>query len=129
MKYLFLIIILLIFGACTSTRSVFSENLADTEWVLEDNHLKLMNEITLRIEEGRVSGNASCNNYFGNVIIDTATRHFSVGKLGVTRKACSKMSPESYFLKMLEKTNKYRLNRGVLELYQDQVLLLKFKKK
>lgn len=129
MRYLFLTIILLTLGACVSTRSVYSENLIDTQWVLEDNHLNPTNEITLRIEEGRVSGNASCNNYFGNVIIDTATKHFSVGKLGVTRMACPKMSAENYFLKMLEKSNKYRLHHDVLELYQDQVLLLKFKKK
>lgn len=132
MKYVFLVIILVVLGACSSVSSVISGdkmNLEKTEWVLEDNNLNPVNEITLGIEEGRIFGNASCNNYFGGVEIDANTGHFSVGNLGLTRKACHKMSAEHYFMSVLDKVNKYKINQGSLELYQDNVLLLKFKKK
>lgn len=132
MKYLFLTITLIFLGACSSVSSIMSDSkvtLEKTEWILEDNNLNPANEITLGIEGGRIFGNASCNNYFGEVVVDINIGYFSVRNLGLTRKACHKMSAEHYFMSVLDKVNKYKINQGNLELYQDNVLLLKFKKK
>ena len=39
------------------------------------------------------------------------------------------MNSEQYFLNLLEKVNKYQSTSQNLELYQDNILLLKFRKK
>ncbi|WP_435525663.1 META domain-containing protein [Chryseobacterium indoltheticum] len=42
--------------------------------------------------------------------------------------ACANMSVEQNFLDMLNKANKYVVSGNTLELYQDNLLLLKFNK-
>ena len=66
--------------------------------------------------DGRVSGHAGCNGYFGSVII--AGDAMSFGNLGATRKACAEpaMSQEDRLLKALDSTRGYRLQAGELVL-------------
>lgn len=47
-------------------------------------------------EPGRVSGQAPCNRYFGEVVSDGAALTF--GKMGATMMACENMAAESDFL-------------------------------
>lgn len=132
MKNIFFLFILLFLGACSSVPIISNTkktNLENSQWVLEDNNIVNSNEITLSIEKGKISGNASCNNYFGNLHYEASTNKFSINNLGVTRMHCPKMSTENNFLGILEKVNKYQLKQDYLELYKDQILLLKFKKK
>jgi putative lipoprotein len=65
-------------------------------------------------EDGRVSGQAGCNGYFGSVIIDGAGMSF--GNLGATRKACPEpmMVQEGSLLAALDNTRGYRLEAGDL---------------
>lgn len=133
MKNLFLSLILLVLGACTGiptkTPSKMGKNtsLTNTHWILEDNSTS--NEITLFVESDKVSGNASCNDYFGGLTTDVSSGTFKIDKIGATRKACPKMSAEQYFLSVLEKVDRYYATNETLELYEGNVLLLKFKKK
>lgn len=132
MKNIFLLFILLVLGACSSVPLISTSKttaIENIQWVLEDNNVVDSREITLLIEKEKVSGNASCNNYFGNIYYDVSTNNFFISNLGVTRKSCSKMSVEIDFLGILEKVNKYQLKQDYLELYKDQILLIKFKKK
>ena len=66
--------------------------------------------------DGKVSGNAGCNGYFGSVII--AGEAMSFGNLGSTRKACAEpaMSQEGRLLDALDSTRGYRLQDGSLVL-------------
>lgn len=133
MKYFILALGVLVLGACSSIPSLSKKDttmtLEDSQWILDDSSLSPNNEITLSIEGSRIFGNASCNNYFGEFTSDNIQHTFAIKGVGVTRKMCHKMSAEKYFLKMLDKVNKYKFNKGNLELYQDNILLLKFKKK
>jgi putative lipoprotein len=66
--------------------------------------------------DGKVSGHAGCNGYFGSVIIDGEAMSF--GNLGATRMACAEpaMSQEDRLLRALDSTRGYRLLEGNLVL-------------
>jgi heat shock protein HslJ len=59
--------------------------------------------------DGKVSGHAGCNGFFGSVIIDGEAMSF--GNLGATRMACPEpaMSQEDKLLRALDSTRGYRL--------------------
>lgn len=65
---------------------------------------------TLAIDaDGRVSGDAGCNRYFGSAEVDGGTVTFS--GLGATRRACAdaaRMAQEARFLEALGTTAAYR---------------------
>lgn len=72
-------------------------------------------ESTLQVaEDGKVSGNAGCNGYFGSVIIDGEAMSF--GNLGATKIACPEpaMGQENRLLGALDGTRGYRLQGGQL---------------
>lgn len=133
MKKLFFSLFLIILSSCSTnpTRmiSVKNTSLTNTHWVLDDNSIAMTNhEITLFIEHDKVSGNASCNNYFGTLRTDISG-NFKVQNIGATRQNCHKINTEHYFFNLLEKANKYHSTSQNLELYQDNILLLRFRKK
>jgi len=66
--------------------------------------------------DGKVSGNAGCNRYFGSAILSGEA--MSVGNLGTTNRACQEpaMSQEARLLQALDGTRGYRV--------QDDTLLL-----
>lgn len=130
MKNVFLsIIAFLILASCStmiSSRKGSQPSIVNTKWVLSEN-VKGKTP-TLNIENGRVSGNAGCNNYFGELLMDSTAGNFSATKVGSTRMMCENMSVEDNFMKMLSEVNKYTVNGNVLELYKDDLLLMKFTK-
>ena len=65
-------------------------------------------------DDGKVSGHAGCNGYFGSVIIDTAAMSF--GNLGSTKIACPEpaMGQEDRLLRALDGTRGYRLEDASL---------------
>lgn len=101
--------------------------LNNTSWVLEENS-KTNAGITLEIAKGRVSGFSGCNNYFSELITHPKGT-FQVKSIGATRMLCDNISVEEDYLNLLEKVNKYVISETSLELYKDNVLLLKFKRK
>ena len=104
-----------------------SVHLNNTSWVLEENS-KTNSGITLEISKGRVSGFSGCNNYFSELTTNSKDT-FQVKSIGATRMLCDNISVEEDYLNLLEKVNKYVINETSLELYKDNVLLLKFKRK
>ncbi len=113
----------------TVTKTVNTSNqpsLENTKWQLAD-HVK--GKIpTLTVEGGKLNGNAGCNNYFGEINLDANTGSFSAKNIGSTKMICDNMATETNFLGMVPKANKYRVAGSSLELYQDNLLLLKFNK-
>ena len=93
-----------------------------------DNNFSGAKAPTLVIEGKRITGNGGCNNYFSDVVITTSTGTFDVGNVGATKMACDNMMTEQSYFTVLEQVNKYVVNEGYLELYKDNLLLLKFKK-
>lgn len=66
-------------------------------------------------ENARVSGNASCNNFFGSYELREGNR-ISFGQLGSTMMACLDMSAESTFLQILQKVDNYAIKDDTLSL-------------
>ena len=116
--------------ACTSMSSskVGSSqvNIANTKWSLAENVKG--NKPTLVLEAGKLTGNAGCNNYFGELSLDATAGNFKTNNVGSTRKICENMEVESQFFNMLKEVDKYVVNAGVLELYKGNLLLMKFNK-
>ena len=104
------------------------ESVANTKWTLVDNNFSGAKAPTLVIEGKRITGNGGCNNYFSDVVITASTGTFDVGNVGATKMACDNMMTEQSYFSVLEQVNKYVVNEGYLELYKDNLLLLKFKK-
>lgn len=132
MKNLFLSIgVAIILASCGATSSTSSAtkkqaSITNSYWTLADN---VKGRIpTLYIEGDKLSGNGGCNNYFGVVSTNTEGGLFSAKDVRGTRMACDDMSTEINYLDMLRKANRYVVSGDILELYQDNLLLLKFKK-
>lgn len=79
-------------------------------------------------EQGRLSGSAGCNSYFGEVKIDPDQLTFSVGPLGTTRMACSEqvMTQEAAFLDLLGRVTRFAIKDGKLLLFSDTEEVLTF---
>ena len=132
MKNLFLsLFALLIVFSCTTLSNISKVgskqvSVANTQWTLAES-VKGKTP-TLILENNKVSGNAGCNNYFGNLMMDTTAGNFSVSNVGATKMACDNMDVENNYLNMLQQANKYVVNGNVLELYKGNLLLMKFNK-
>ncbi len=84
---------------------------------------------TIRFENGRVTGNASCNTYFGGYSAEGA--ELELGPLGATRKACAFPAEgllEARFLNSLAKVKRYGVSGGFLVLYTTDRETLVFKR-
>ena len=101
-------------------------NIANTQWTLADN-VKGKTP-TLNIESARITGNGGCNNYFADLMIDRTVGNFSTKNIGSTKMACDNMSEETNYFSMLGAATKYVVNGTTLELYKENLLLLKFNK-
>lgn len=88
--------------------------LTGTEWVVKDiagRELEEKSEANLEfMPDGRIHGNASCNQYSGSWSLTGAT--VEVGKLAVTRKACPPvvMDQEDRFLRLLESARTFDIS-------------------
>ena len=101
-------------------------NITNTKWTLADNVKG--KKPTLVVESGKITGNGGCNNYFADLMLDPTVGNFSTNNIGATKMACENMSEETNFFSMLSATTKYVVTGNTLELYKDNLLLLKFTK-
>lgn len=110
-------------GACTLTEDVpdkQAELVYGRTWIAEEMGGQPvpgdLEPSLVLAPDGKVTGNAGCNGYFGSVII--AGEAMSFGNLGSTRKACAEpaMVQESKLLNALDSTRGYRLQDGELVL-------------
>lgn len=120
----------IIIASCASLSKTGTKQVSvvNTKWILTDNHFSSNKAPTLIIENNRVTGNGSCNNYFSDIVLNPQNGTFDVGDLGSTKMACDSMATEQNYFNLLEQVNKYIVNGDYLELYKDNLLLLKFKK-
>lgn len=132
MKNLFLsIIAVLTVSSCTTLSNVSKigskqVSITNTQWTLAET-VKGKTP-TLIIENNKLSGNAGCNNYFGTLMLDTTAGNFSASGIGATKMACENMETENNFLSMLQEANKYVVSGNTLELYKNNLLLMKLNK-
>ena len=108
-------------------KSSKQEVVTNTKWTLTD-QVSGSKTPTLNIEDKRISGNSGCNNFFAEATVDANNGTFLVGNVGSTRMACNDLKTEQNFFNLLEQANKYTVKDGYLELYKDNLLLLRFRK-
>ena len=79
-------------------------------------------------EEGRISGSAGCNRYFGEATVDGDALTFSTGPLGMTRMACSEeiMVQEAEFIETLGQVTRFAIEEETLYLFTDGEEVLVF---
>ena len=100
--------------------------LVGTSWKMAE---KVSGKVpTLNFEDGKVNGNAGCNNFFATVENMESAGKVSFSNSGATKMMCADMSTETSFLNMLPKVNRYKIAGNTLELYQNELLLMKFNK-
>jgi hypothetical protein len=101
-------------------------SLANTKWTLADN---VKGKIpTLNIEGEKSMEMQDVTIILERLTIDPASGKFAASQMGSTKMACDNMSVEKNFMDMVQKANKYVVSGSTLELYQDNLLLLKFNK-
>ena len=66
--------------------------------------------------QARVTGNASCNQFFGTYELMAGNRLRFAPNLGATMMACDALEQEREFLDMLPRVDNYTLGDGVLSL-------------
>jgi heat shock protein HslJ len=123
--------------ACTAPRKATRMNELGGGWVLAvfPHEKKTLAEvfgtrvIDLRFapDSNRVSGSTGCNRFHGSYTADTAMLRFSPD-MALTRMACPGNS-EALFLNAMARVNRYRINEGQLELFQNKELVMVFARK
>lgn len=135
-------VVLLIFGlflvSCSSLRSssdfsTVKKAIIGNVWLLQDENGAVVSyngqhvSMEFRQESSGLQavGFAGCNRYFSTVDIQPGFMNFS--QPGATLMACPDMEGETAFLDLLSKVNAYEISGNEFKLYQDKILLLRFK--
>jgi heat shock protein HslJ len=127
-KILLATVIILSVVSCGAISTITKKqpSLVNTKWVLVDNTSG--KTPTLIVESARITGNGGCNNYFSEVVLNSGNGNFVLGNIASTKMACNNMNIEQNYFDVLQQANKYTVKNGILELYKDNLLLLRFKK-
>ncbi len=86
--------------------------------------------ITFDLKENKVSGNNSCNQYFGTLNSNGNTINFKDTKTGMTRMSCPG-NGENTYMKTLEQIDSYSISEDgkTLNLLMGDVAMMRFEKK
>jgi len=106
-----------------------SQELAGTSWlatfvntessdgVVTSSSIQAAQQTLSFATDGKISGNAGCNDYFANY--EAKGKDLSISTIGSTKMFCGDglMAEESAFLAALEKANTYRITGGSLQIF------------
>lgn len=127
--YRFILIPLLALSACQKDETVSGQTLDSDTWVLQSlNTEAISTEITLTFpEEGKISGRAPCNRYFG---AQTAPLPwFSVKNIGATKMACPNLALEAQYFEALAQMTLAEISGNTLVLKNDAGNALVYQKR
>lgn len=142
---LFLLATVLLLGACRTSgepesqhvpgQPVHDSRIEDRRWLL----VEAMGQPYAPADDGnaafilfdsdasRVTGNGSCNNFFGEYVLDAGQR-IRFGKLGATMMACADMTTEQSVMEALRRVDNYAVSGDQLSLNRARMApLLRFK--
>jgi heat shock protein HslJ len=131
----------LIFMACNSTKSA-PKVTASLEGTWELNYItgpriafdglypNKKPTITFNLKENKVSGNNSCNQYFGQLKSEGNKISFKEAKMGMTMMACPGEG-ENVYMKTLEKIDSYSISEDgkTLNFIMGDIAMMRFEKK
>jgi heat shock protein HslJ len=140
MKKLFALLFVssLLFTACkTAPISDFNtvkQLIESNTWLLQDENGTVVSynnqEVSMNFDKTnglQAVGFAGCNRYFATVTLLPESIKF--GQAGSTMMACPEMEGEQAFLDLLSQVNSYEVSNNELKLFQNKILLMRFKKK
>ncbi len=140
MKKILLLIVFssILFSSCkTSAVADFGkikQTIESNTWLLQDENGTVVSYNNQEVSMSFINDNglqavgfAGCNRYFSSVVLLPESMKFT--QAGSTMMACPEMEGEQAFLSLLTQVNAYEIIGNELNLYQDKILLLKFKKK
>ena len=113
-------------GSPARTGRLSVEALAGPTWVLRewgrDELAPAEPEVSLRFENGRVSGSAGCNNYFATAAGGELPGDLKIGPAGATQMMCPDpaMAVETRFLQQVGGVRQLRFNGGQLALVYEK---------
>jgi heat shock protein HslJ len=86
--------------------------------------------ISFDLNENRVSGNNSCNQYFGTLKVEGNKINFKDAKMGMSMMACPG-NGENTYMKMLEKIDSYSISEDgkTLNFIMGDIAMMRFEKK
>ena len=86
--------------------------------------------ITFDSKENKVSGNNSCNQYFGTLKVEGNKINFKDAKMGMTMMACQGEG-ENVYMKTLEKIDSYSISEDgkTLNFIMGDMAMMRFEKK
>lgn len=124
--------LILTLTSCGTVPATVSTNL-NGEWKLQnDNSSETgMSDEPLSIafdvqEAGKITGFGGCNYYGGNYSKVESGITFS--EVYSTKRACPDLDDENRFFELLNKTDRFEIKGNNLYFYQDNLLLLHFKR-
>ena len=140
MKKIILIALCLTFIACKSTQSVMKTT-ASLEGTWQLNYISgpriafdglypnKKPSISFDLAANRVSGNNSCNQYFGALKVDGNTINFKDAKMGMTMMACPGEG-ENVYMRTLEKIDSYSISEDgkTLNFIMGDIAMMRFEK-
>ena len=112
--------VLALFASCNS--EPVGGELANSYWTVSTAKLDRQTiqfpkaaDINLVFSQGKLSGKAPCNNYFGAYSTEGAAIRLS--DFGVTKRTCDAMDQENAFLSLLSKAKTYSIKNDKLEIH------------
>lgn len=139
--FLVLTISILLFVACKSSQTTMNTTDAlDGTWQLnyitgpriafDGLYPDKKPTIVFDIKENKISGNNSCNQYFGKLIMDGNKINFKEAKMGMTMMACPGEG-ENVYMKTLEKVDSYSISDDgkTLSFIMGDIAVMRFEKK
>ncbi|MES2574864.1 MAG: META domain-containing protein [Bacteroidota bacterium] len=134
------VILCFVFISCDSTKStVKSSNSLEGTWQLnyitgpriafEGLYPDKKPTITFDLKENKISGNNSCNQYFGILLLDGNKINFKDAKIGMTKMACQGLGEDTY-MKTLEKIDSYSISQDgkTLNFIMGDIAMMRFEK-
>ena len=139
--FLVLTVSILLFSACKSSQKAMNSNTTlEGTWQLnyitgpriafDGLYPDKKPTIIFNINENKVSGNTSCNQYFGNLVKDGNKINFKDAKMGMTMMVCSGEG-ENVYMKTLEKVDSYSISDDgkTLSFIMGDIAVMCFEKK
>jgi heat shock protein HslJ len=135
-KIIMLIIAAAFLAACHHqsiplTGNITGASLENTHWKLialnamKDGLPVLQREVFVQLKEGRATGNAGCNSYFGSYTTTGTNIHFT--GIGSTKMFCQQgMEVENNLIQALGDADNYRITGSQLELLKGNGMLARF---
>ena len=134
---LFVVFICMSFVSCTTSKPAVTTTSLEGTWELkyitgpriafDGLYPNSKPTIAFNLRENKITGNNSCNQYFGALIIDGAKINFEEAKMGMTMMACEG-NGDSVYMDALKRIESYTITDDgkTLNLLLGNIVMMRF---